>query len=41
MFSYTVVEVGSEGDDLVCLLVSHILYQRERLTSTLLINGIQ
>jgi hypothetical protein len=44
MFAYTVVEVGSECDDLICLPVSHTpyqTYQRGVLTSTLLMNGIQ
>jgi hypothetical protein len=41
MFAYTVVEVGTKGDDLVCLAISHTPHSKERLTSTLLMNGIQ
>ena len=41
MFAYTVIEVGPKCDDLICLPVSHTPHSKERLTSTLLMNGIQ
>jgi hypothetical protein len=42
MFTYTVIEIGTECDDLVCLYVSEydVQYSKQRLTSTLLMNGM-